>query len=181
MERSRSYSGCVVVIVPSMTSAWPPMYFVAAMIETSTPSCMPGKKYGVAQRVVHHDHDPARVRDRGDRGNVLHLERQRPRRLDEHHPRLRPHQLGDAGADARVVERRLDAEPRQNRVAEVTRRPVRSVDHQEMVAALAAAPAAPSSPRQAPTAAASRGTRPRASRSLPRARTSSACRAARSE
>jgi hypothetical protein len=49
IDRTGSYSASVVVIVPSITSACPPMYLVAAMIETSTPSAKAGRKYGVAQ------------------------------------------------------------------------------------------------------------------------------------
>ena len=120
--RTGLYSASVVVIVPSITSACPPTYFVAAMIDTSTPCSKAGKKYGVAQLLSISDCRASRVRCGGDRRNVLHLERQRTRRLGEHHPRLRAQQLGDAGTDARVVVRGGDPVPRQHRVAEMPRR-----------------------------------------------------------
>src|SRR5580704_17400349 len=42
--------------------------------------------------------------------NVLDLERERARRLDEYGTGVRFHQLGDIGADHRIVIRRVDPE-----------------------------------------------------------------------
>ena len=69
-------------------------------------------------------------------GNVLHLERLRAGRLQEHDGRIRLHQLGDVGADQRIVERRLDAEALEDAVAHFARRLIDRVGHQDVVAGL---------------------------------------------
>ena len=84
--------------------------------------------------VVHHHDRVARMRDRRDRRNVLHLERQRARRLGEHHARVRLEQAGDVRAEQRVVVGRLDAEALQHRVAEIARRAIDRVRDQQVVA-----------------------------------------------
>ena len=77
------------------------------------------------------------MRDRGDRRNVLHLERQRARRLGEHRARVGLEQLRDIRAEQRIVVGRLDAEALQHRVAEIARRPVDGVGDQQVIAGLA--------------------------------------------
>ena len=84
--------------------------------------------------VVHQHDRVARMRDRRDRRNVLHLERQRARRLGEHRARIRLEQLRDIGADQRVVVGRLDAEALQHRVAKIARRAIDRVGDQQVVA-----------------------------------------------
>ena len=61
-------------------------------------------------RVVEHRPRAARTRRVADRAHVLHLERERPRRLQEHEPRVGLHPVGDAGADQRIVVLDVDAE-----------------------------------------------------------------------
>ena len=52
------------------------------------------------------------MRDRGDRRNVLHAERQRARRLGEHEARVRPELALDPGREQRIVVGDLDAAAR---------------------------------------------------------------------
>ncbi len=82
-----------------------------------------------------HQHDRVlRMRRRGDRRDVLHLEGERARRLGEHSARVRLQQKGNAVADARVVVGRRHAQTRQHGVAERARRAVGAVGHQQVVA-----------------------------------------------
>ena len=85
-------------------------YFVPASIAMSTPRACGGKNSGVAQVLSISTIGVARMRGRCDRRNVLHLERQRARRLGEHRARIRLEQARDAGAEQRIVIGRLDAE-----------------------------------------------------------------------
>ena len=90
--------------------------------------CRPG--------VVHHDNGAVGVGDIGDGRDILHLEGLRAGRLREHHPRVRPHQIGDAGTDLGVVVGRFDAVPRQDLVAESAGRPVDAIANQKVIAGL---------------------------------------------
>ena len=85
-------------------------------------------------RVVDDAEGVVPARDRREPRHVLHLEGQRARRLQEEHARGRTEQLLQLVADARVVERRVDAEPRQRLPAEAARRPVDRVGDQHVVA-----------------------------------------------
>ena len=76
------------------------------------------------------------MRDLGDRGDVLDLERQRAGRFREHRPGVRAHQRVDPGADGRVIVARLDPEATQSLIGEGARRFVHRVRHQEMIAGL---------------------------------------------
>ena len=123
-------------MVPNMMSEWPPIYLVAglhadvdalierAMIQRRRPG------------VVVDDERAARMRDRGDRGNVGHLEGLRARRFDQHRPGVGLEQAGDAGADQRIEIAGLDAVAGEHAVAEIARRPVGVVADQQMVAGL---------------------------------------------
>ncbi len=84
--------------------------------------------------VVRDGHRAVRAGDGGQGGNVLDLESVRARRFDEQHPGGRPHQCGDPGAGARVVERGGNAEARQGAGAEAARGPVGRVGNEDVVA-----------------------------------------------
>ncbi len=72
------------------------------------------RKGGKPQRrrpgVVEQHQCAAPMRDLGDRGQVLHLEGERPGRFGEHDARARPHLALDGGAGQRIVVARLDPE-----------------------------------------------------------------------
>ena len=74
------------------------------------------------------------MRGRGDRGNVLDLERLRARRLGEHDLGVGPHQGGDAFADCGIVVGGLDPHPLQSHVGERARRPINGIGHQHVIA-----------------------------------------------
>ncbi len=78
----------------------------------------------------------ARMRDRGDRGNVLHFERQRARRFGEHDRRVRPEFTLDVAAEQWIVVADVDAEAAQMVVAEAARRSVDGIGDEHMVARL---------------------------------------------
>ncbi len=84
--------------------------------------------------VVHQNAGAVRVRDRGDRGNVLDLEGLRPRRFGQHRSGVRPHQRFDPGADLGVVIGGLDPHPLQSRIGEGAGRTIGRVGHEEMIA-----------------------------------------------
>ena len=86
--------------------------------------------------VVHDGEGALGVRRRDDGRHVLHLEGQGARRLQIDQPRVGSHELGDAGADHRVIISNLDTEARQRLVAEAARGAVDAVDHEQMVAGL---------------------------------------------
>ena len=65
--------------------------------------------------VVGDDAGAARVRGCGDRRDVLHLQRLRARRFDEHRLGVGAHQRGDPRADERIVIGGLDAHALQRR------------------------------------------------------------------
>ena len=87
--------------------------------------------------VVQHHQRAARMRGRGDRRHVLHLERQRAGRFHIDRARIGPHQFGNSGADGRIVIRGLDAKPSEHAVAEFPRRQIDGIGHQQMVAGAA--------------------------------------------
>ena len=64
------------------------MYLVAACTDTSTPWSNARKSSGVAHVLSRTTKRAVRMRDVGDRADVLHFERQRARRLGEHDPRV---------------------------------------------------------------------------------------------
>ena len=97
-------------ITPSSTSEWPPMYLVAACTDTSTPWSNARKPSGVAHVLSRITSAPRACATCGDRGNVLHLERQRARRLGEHEARVGPELALDRGAQQRIVIADVDAE-----------------------------------------------------------------------
>ena len=74
--------------------------------------------------------------DGSDRRNVLHAERERPRRLSEHESRVRPEVTLDRGARQGIVVRNFDAETSQVVVAEAARGSVDSVGDESVVAGL---------------------------------------------
>ena len=84
--------------------------------------------------IVHQNAGAAGVRNLGDRRHVLNLETLRARRFGQHRLGVRPEQRLDPGADARVVEGRLDPHPLQHAVGEGARRAIGRVGHQEMIA-----------------------------------------------
>jgi hypothetical protein len=84
-------------------------------------------------RVVEHHEGAAGAGGSRDRGDVLDLERLRPRRLEVDDPRVRAHQAGDGRPRARIVERDLDAVAREDLGAEDARRPVGRVRDEEVV------------------------------------------------
>ena len=86
--------------------------------------------------IVEQRRDPPRLGRRDDRGNVLHLKGQAAGAFEEDRRRGLPDQIGDAGADQRIVEARGDAHRRQHLPAEGARRLVDAVHHQQFVAAL---------------------------------------------
>ena len=91
------------------------------------------KQRGSPGVVVDHER-AARMRDRGDRGDVGHFEGLRSRRLDQHRFGVRLEQSGDAGADQRIEIAGFDAIAGEQAVAEISRRAVGIVADQEMVA-----------------------------------------------
>ncbi len=86
--------------------------------------------------VEQHGYAP-RVRRVGDGGDVLHLEGQRARALAIDRARVRLEQARDAGADQGIVVLRLDTEALERLVAEMPRRPIAAVGHQQMIAGTA--------------------------------------------
>ena len=83
------------------------------------------------------DHERAlRMRDISDGGDVGHLEGLRARRLDQHRPGVGLEQSFDAGTDQRIEKIGLDAVAGEHVVAEIARRPVDIVGHQQMIAGL---------------------------------------------
>ena len=86
--------------------------------------------------VVHQQPQLALGGDARDRRDVLHLEGLRAGAFGEDEARVGAHEIGDAGADQRIVVRRLDAELRQHVVAELARRLIDAIDHENMVAGL---------------------------------------------
>ncbi len=85
-------------------------------------------------RVIHQQPQVALGGDARDGGDVLHLEGLRAWALGEDEARIGAHQLGDPGTDERIVVRRLDAELGQHVVAELARRLIDAVDHENVVA-----------------------------------------------
>ena len=83
--------------------------------------------------VIHDDLGAVTVRDGGDRRHVLHLEGQGARRLDIDDLCVGPHQLRNAVADQRIVISGLNTHAGQHPVAEIARRPISGIDHQEVV------------------------------------------------
>ena len=77
---------------------------VPAWTTMSAPSVSGWWKSGVAQELSTMIAMPLRLRHRRDRRQVLHLEGQRARALDEDRLGLVRDQLGDPGADPRIVE-----------------------------------------------------------------------------
>ena len=121
------------------------MYLVAACTDTSTPWSNERKPNGVAHELSMTTSAPRAVRDGGDRRDVLHLERQRSRRLGEHDARVRPELALDRRAQQRIVVADLDAEARQVVVAEAARRAVDGIGDEHVIARRAAARAAAAS------------------------------------
>ena len=76
------------------------------------------------------------VRGFGDRGDVLHFERERAGQFQIDGARVRPDQLGDRAADARIVVSRADAEPRQDLPAKSARRPISAVGDEDVIAGM---------------------------------------------
>ena len=74
---------------------------------------------------------------RGRQGwHVMHFKGQRARRLDEHHAGVGLQQLADPGADQRVVVAGLDAQTRQQAIAQGPRRLVAGIAHQQVITRL---------------------------------------------
>src|SRR3569832_1716979 len=73
--------------------------------------------------IINHERS-ARLRYRGDRGNVRHFERLRPWRFDQYRPRIGFEQLDDAGADQGIEVGCFDAVSDQHTVAEFARWPI---------------------------------------------------------
>ena len=86
--------------------------------------------------VVDQDLQAARAHRGGHRRDVLHVEGLRAGRFQVEHLRVVADQFGDAGADRRIEEGRLDAHALQEGVGEAPRRAVDAVGHQDMVARL---------------------------------------------
>jgi len=78
----------------------------------------------------------ARMRGFSNSRHVLHLERLRARRLDEHRRGVRAHQVGDGRADAGIIVRGLHVHLREITVAEGAGGSVGGIRHQQMVAGL---------------------------------------------
>ena len=84
--------------------------------------------------IVDQRRQPARPGDSDDCGDVLHLERQAPRRFHEDRARVRLHQRLDPRTDQRVVVSGRDAARAQVCLAQPPGRVIGAVDHQQMVA-----------------------------------------------
>ena len=107
--------------------------------------------------IVHQDQRAFGVRGLGDGGGVLHFEAQRARRFEIDRAGVR---AGISSAIAAPIERivigRRDAEPREDAVAEIARRPIGAVGDEQMVAGIARPTAGRSKSPRARTAAAIR-------------------------
>ncbi len=86
--------------------------------------------------IVHQHDRAAGMGGSGNRRDVLHFERQRARRLDEHCAGVGLDQCVDAAADQRIVVGGGDAVAFEQAVAELARRQIDAVGHQDVVAGL---------------------------------------------
>ena len=86
--------------------------------------------------IVERRNDAALARRPGDGAHVSHLERQRAWRLEEHHPRVRLEQVGDAAPDLGRKIGDFDAIAGEDLVAEPPGGAIGGVDHQQMIAGL---------------------------------------------
>ena len=84
--------------------------------------------------VVAQHHQARLVRRLGDGGHVLNLEAEGAGRFDIDQARVRPDELGDPGADQRVVVAGLDPEALEQVIAHLARRIVHRIGHQDVVA-----------------------------------------------
>ncbi len=85
--------------------------------------------------IVEHHQRAGGVGRGGDGRDVLDLEGQRPRRFQVDDAGVGPDELGDAGADQRVVVGGGDAEAAEQTVAQGAHRGVYAVAHQDVIAA----------------------------------------------
>src|SRR6185437_4902517 len=84
--------------------------------------------------VVEEGLDPARLGRGDDRRHVLDLEGERARALHIDERGVVADEAGDADADQRVVERRLDAEALEEGGAKIAHWAVDGIDHEDVVA-----------------------------------------------
>ncbi len=86
--------------------------------------------------IVQHHHRAGGMGGGGDRRDVLHFEGQRARRFGKDQLGVGLDQLGDAGADLRIEIGDLDPEALEDDFADLARRAVGAVDHQQVIAGI---------------------------------------------
>ena len=95
---------------PSITSAWPPTYFVAARTADVDSGGDRREEQGRRPGIVEQRDDPAFAGDGADCRDVLHFHGQRPGAFEQDRARCAADQVGDPGADERIVVASRDAE-----------------------------------------------------------------------
>ena len=121
-------------MAPSMVSAWPPIYFVAAWIDTSTPCANGLKKSGVAQVLSRMTTAPAACAALAMAGMSCTSKVCEPGNSVNTTLVFLVMSLCDRAADQWVVIGGLDAEPLQHVIAEAPRRPIDAVRDEHLVA-----------------------------------------------
>ena len=122
------------VTEPSSRSEWPPTYLVSASQAKSAPWSSGLKISGVAQVLSQPTSAPLALAACDDGRNILHLHRAGAGQLDPDQLDGLVDQIGDAGADQRIVDAIVDAARLQVFGAEAAHRRVDMVGDQHLVA-----------------------------------------------